>query len=81
MDYINRELTDCIPKACPASLYEASRHLTKTGGKRIRPALLALSFAATEQNGREIDSTRVGSLGVVGVRVIFVRPHLARGFR
>ncbi len=55
MDYINRELTDCIPKACPASLYDASRHLTKTGGKRIRPALLALSFAATEQNGRKIE--------------------------
>ncbi|MFQ5887651.1 MAG: polyprenyl synthetase family protein [Candidatus Hydrothermarchaeales archaeon] len=54
MDYINRELANCIPKACPSSLYDASRHLTKTGGKRIRPALVALSFAATVQNGKDI---------------------------
>ncbi len=55
MDYINKELANCIPNAYPSSLYEASRHLTKTGGKRIRPTLLTLAFAATDQNGRDIE--------------------------
>ncbi|MFQ5975877.1 MAG: polyprenyl synthetase family protein [Candidatus Hydrothermarchaeales archaeon] len=54
IDYINRELANCIPPACPSSLYDASRHLTKTGGKRIRPTLVTLSFAATAQNGKDI---------------------------
>jgi geranylgeranyl pyrophosphate synthase len=45
MELIERELNLSIPSSTPAILYSASKHLT-TGGKRIRPILLTLSFNA-----------------------------------
>lgn len=54
IDLLNKELASSIPRSHPTSLYDASRHLTKTRGKRIRPTLVALSFAATDHNSGDI---------------------------
>jgi geranylgeranyl pyrophosphate synthase len=51
MGYIEKELTCCILDSYPAVLYDASKHLILTGGKRIRPALTLLSYQAVAEDG------------------------------
>ncbi len=46
MEAVEKELGLSIPETSPDCLYAASRHLISTGGKRIRPALVALSSEA-----------------------------------
>lgn len=45
VELVERALRLSMPDSTPATLYSASKHLI-TGGKRIRPILLALSFGA-----------------------------------
>jgi|Deesub1362A_J573_1020465.scaffolds.fasta_scaffold00005_273 geranylgeranyl diphosphate synthase type I len=51
MSYIEEELTCCILNSYPSVLYNASKHLIVTGGKRIRPALTTLSYRAVAMEG------------------------------
>ncbi len=51
MERIENLLIDSIPQATPTELYSASRHLILTGGKRIRPALVLLSYKAANPEG------------------------------
>jgi len=55
MGNINMAIGRTIGNADPESLYKASRHLLKLGGKRIRPALVELSFRAVNRNGKDIN--------------------------
>ncbi|MFQ5816004.1 MAG: polyprenyl synthetase family protein, partial [Candidatus Hydrothermarchaeaceae archaeon] len=43
---VEDELIKSIPSDQPNVLYNASKHLIKTGGKRIRPAIVLLSYRA-----------------------------------
>ena len=51
MNKIESLLVDSIPRGTPTELYDASRHLILTGGKRIRPALVLLSYRAVNPEG------------------------------
>jgi geranylgeranyl diphosphate synthase type I len=55
MNLLEEELRKSIPEDSPRPLYNASRHLIMTRGKRIRPALLVLSFDAVNHTAREIE--------------------------
>ncbi|MBI4344796.1 MAG: polyprenyl synthetase family protein [Euryarchaeota archaeon] len=46
MDLIEKELLASLSQASPDALYDASRHLILTGGKKVRPALVALAYDA-----------------------------------
>ena len=46
MDLIEKELLASLSHASPDALYDASRHLILTGGKKVRPALVALAYDA-----------------------------------
>lgn len=50
MTSIEKRLIESIPASTPRMLYNASMHLIKNGGKRIRPALVILSFNAVNKN-------------------------------
>ncbi len=51
MEAIEKLLIESIPQATPTELYSASRHLILTGGKRVRPALVLLSYKAVNPDG------------------------------
>lgn len=53
-ELIERELSRSMPDSTPEILYSASKHLI-TGGKRIRPVLLTLSFSATNNGSKNIE--------------------------
>ncbi len=56
MSAVEKRLIESIPASAPDVLYNASMHLIKNGGKRIRPALVILSFNAVNINkDRKID--------------------------
>jgi len=51
---------DCLlPVKSPAGLYEASRHIVKAGGKRLRPAVLLTSAEAVGGNPKTAVSAAV----------------------
>lgn len=50
MEFIEGEMKRCISDSHPSKLYNASRHFIKTGGKRVRPALVILSYGAVSGN-------------------------------
>lgn len=50
---VEEEISASISNSDPKVLYNASRHLIMTGGKRIRPILLTLSFNTVGGNGVE----------------------------
>jgi geranylgeranyl pyrophosphate synthase len=54
MAFIEKELTCCILDSYPSILYDASKHLIMTGGKRIRPALATLSYNATKGDDGDV---------------------------
>jgi len=51
MTLIEAELIESIPSEQPTVLYNASKHLIRTGGKRIRPVMLLLAHRAVNGNG------------------------------
>ncbi len=51
MSLVEDELAKNLPSDQPAVLYNASKHLIRRGGKRIRPALVLLAYRAV--NGRK----------------------------
>lgn len=51
LDYIDREIETSIPAGSPLDLYQASRHLIKRGGKRIRPVLNLLAYRSVSPGG------------------------------
>lgn len=51
MALVEEELIKSIPSEQPNLLYNASKHLIKTGGKRIRPAILLLAYRAVNGKG------------------------------
>ncbi len=55
MNWLEKDLKKSIPEDSPRPLYNASRHLIMTGGKRIRPALVLLSFDAVNSASRDIE--------------------------
>ncbi len=56
MALVERDLLRKMPRDQPRALYAASQHLIKTGGKRIRPALIMLSYMAA---GNKTDLSKV----------------------
>ncbi len=56
MALVEKDLFSTMPRDQPRALYSASRHLIKTGGKRIRPALIVLSSMAA---GKRVDVSKV----------------------
>jgi geranylgeranyl pyrophosphate synthase len=55
MEFIEKKLVQSIPDSEPSMLYKASKHLVTTGGKRVRPALLTLSFKAVNRTDKGIE--------------------------
>ncbi len=51
MRRVEEVLLESIPQSTPGELYSASRHLIAAKGKRIRPALVLLSFRAVNPEG------------------------------
>ncbi|MFB6109696.1 MAG: polyprenyl synthetase family protein [Halodesulfurarchaeum sp.] len=45
-EIVNAHIDEYLPMADPSELYEASRHLLKAGGKRLRPAVLLVAGEA-----------------------------------
>lgn len=64
MDRIEDEIFASVPSLEPSVLYNASRHLIKKSGKRIRPVLLNLSYNS------------VGGIGVEKILPIMVAVEL-----
>lgn len=46
MGFVEKEMESCISNSHPTRLYNASRHFIHIGGKRVRPALVILSYGA-----------------------------------
>lgn len=61
MKAVERELALSIPEGSPNDVYAASRHLVDKEGKRIRPALVALSFAAAGGRGSEKSAASIAA--------------------
>lgn len=55
IEHVNAEIERTIGRAEPDFLYDASSHLLRLGGKRIRPALVELSFRAVNRDGRSME--------------------------
>ncbi len=51
---INRAINELLPVRDPETLYFASRHLIKAGGKRLRPVLTLISAEAIGRDWRRI---------------------------
>ncbi len=52
-DVLEHRIKNSIPLSSPEVLYEASRHLIVTGGKRIRPVLTLLAYRAVSGKSLE----------------------------
>jgi geranylgeranyl pyrophosphate synthase len=63
MELIEREMELCISNSQPARLYNASCHFIKTKGKRVRPALVLLSYGAVN-GGKEIEHEYIAPIAV-----------------
>ncbi|MEE9474700.1 MAG: polyprenyl synthetase family protein [Candidatus Hydrothermarchaeaceae archaeon] len=63
MDFAEGEIERCISDSHPSKLYNASRHFIKTGGKRVRPALVILSYGAVNEN-KETDYEHITPIAI-----------------
>lgn len=63
MELVEREMEICISNSHPTRLYDASRHLVKRGGKRLRPALVVLSYGTVNGNA-DVDRDHIIPIAV-----------------